>query len=152
MEFISVNTDIQSLRFEDRFAWETDVDERFQHCIVPKLITQPLVENAIIHGVADMDDGYVKLTAREENGTLVLSVQDNGEGIPQEILDRLNSPDREMPAGHLGLRNVDRIVRLYYGEEYGISASAAPGEGSCVELRLPMKMKEKMDNAEGSDR
>ena len=128
------------------------MDERFQHCIVPKLITQPLVENAIIHGVADMDDGYVKLTAREENGTLVLSVQDNGEGIPQEILDRLNSPDREMPAGHLGLRNVDRIVRLYYGEEYGISASAAPGEGSCVELRLPMKMKEKTDNAEGSDR
>ena len=41
----------------------------------------------------------------------MLSVQDNGEGIPQEILDRLNSPDREMPAGHLGLRNVDRIVR-----------------------------------------
>ena len=128
------------------------MDERFQHCIVPKLITQPLVENAIIHGVADMDDGYVKLTAHEEDGTLVLSVQDNGEGIPQEILDRLNSPDREMPAGHLGLRNVDRIVRLYYGEEYGISASAAPGEGSCVELRLPMKMKEKTDNAEGSDR
>ena len=152
LELLEKYLDIQSLRFEDRFAWETDVDERFQHCIVPKLITQPLVENAIIHGVADMDDGYVKLTAREENGTLVLSVQDNGEGIPQEILDRLNSPDREMPAGHLGLRNVDRIVRLYYGEEYGISASAAPGEGSCVELRLPMKMKEKMDNAEGSDR
>ena len=43
-------------------------------------------------------------------------------------------------------------MRLYYGEEYGILASAAPGEGSCVELRLPMKMKEKMDNAEGSDR
>ena len=152
LELLEKYLDIQSLRFEDRFAWETDVDERFQHCIVPKLITQPLVENAIIHGVADMDDGYVKLTAREENGTLVLSVQDNGEGIPQEILDRLNSPDREMPAGHLGLRNVDRIVRLYYGEEYGISASATPGEGSCVELRLPMKMKEKMDNAEGSDR
>ena len=152
LELLEKYLDIQSLRFEDRFAWETDVGERFQHCIVPKLITQPLVENAIIHGVADMDDGYVKLTAREENGKLVLSVQDNGEGIPQEILDRLNSPDREMPAGHLGLRNVDRIVRLYYGEEYGISASAAPGEGSCVELRLPMKLKERTDNAEGSDR
>lgn len=152
LELLEKYLNIQSLRFEDRFAWETDVDERFQHSIVPKLITQPLVENAIIHGVADMDDGYVKLTAHEENGTLVLSVQDNGKGIPQEILDRLNSPDREMPSGHLGQRNVDRILRLYYGEEYGISASAAPGEGSCVELRLPMKMKERTDNAEGSDR
>ena len=79
--------DIQSLRFEDRFAWEIDVDERFQHCIVPKLILQPLVENSIIHGVANMDDGYIKLSAREKSGTLILSVQDNGVGIPQDVLE-----------------------------------------------------------------
>ncbi len=68
------------------------------------------------------------------------------------MLDWLNTPIGMSPAGTFGLKNVDRIVRLYYGEEYGISASAAPGEGSCVALRLPMKMKEKTDNAEGSDR
>lgn len=138
LELLEKYVDIQLLRFEDRFACEMDVDERFQHCIVPKLILQPLMENAIIHGVSGINDGYIKLSAREEEGTLILSVQDNGAGIPPEILDRLNSDDMEMPAGHLGLRNVDRIVCLYYGADYGISASSTPGKGSCVELRLPM--------------
>ena len=120
LELLEKYLDIQSLRFEDRFAWEIDVDERFQHCIVPKLILQPLVENSIIHGVANMDDGYIKLSAREKSGTLILSVQDNGVGIPQDVLDWLNDPDRDVPGGHLGLKNVDRIVRLYYGGAYGI--------------------------------
>lgn len=149
LELLEKYLDIQSLRFEDRFAWEIDVDERFQHCIVPKLILQPLVENSIIHGVANMDDGYIKLSAREESGTLILSVQDNGVGIPQDVLDWLNDPGRDVPGGHLGLKNVDRIVRLYYGGDYGISAYSTPGEGSCVELRLPMN-KEENGNAEGS--
>lgn len=149
LELLEKYLDIQSLRFEDRFAWEIDVDEMFQHCIVPKLILQPLVENSIIHGVANMDDGYIKLSAREKSGTLILSVQDNGVGIPQDVLDWLNAPDRDVPGGHLGLKNVDRIVRLYYGGDYGISAYSAAGEGSCVELRLPMN-KEENGNAEGS--
>ena len=149
LELLEKYLDIQSLRFEDRFAWEIDVDERFQHCIVPKLILQPLVENSIIHGVANMDDGYIKLSAREESGTLILSVQDNGVGIPQDVLDWLNDPGRDVPGGHLGLKNVDRIVRLYYGSDYGISAYSTPGEGSRVELRLPMN-KEENGNAEGS--
>lgn len=151
LELLEKYLDIQSLRFEDRFAWEIDVDERFQHCIVPKLILQPLVENSIIHGVANMDDGYIKLSAREKSGTLILSVQDNGVGIPQDVLDWLNAPDRDVPGGHLGLKNVDRIVRLYYGGDYGISAYSAAGEGSLVELRLPMN-KEENGNAEGSGR
>lgn len=151
LELLEKYLDIQSLRFEDRFAWEIDVDERFQHCIVPKLILQPLVENSIIHGVANMDDGYIKLSAREKSGTLILSVQDNGVGIPQDVLDWLNDPDRDVPGGHLGLKNVDRIVRLYYGGDYGISAYSAAGEGSRVELLLPMN-KEGNGNAEGSGR
>lgn len=151
LELLEKYLDIQSLRFEDRFAWEIDVDERFQHCIVPKLILQPLVENSIIHGVANMDDGYIKLSAREKSGTLILSVQDNGVGIPQDVLNWLNDPDRDVPGGHLGLKNVDRIVRLYYGGDYGISAYSAVGEGSRVELRLPMN-KEGNGNAEGSGR
>lgn len=151
LELLEKYLDIQSLRFEDRFAWEIDVDERFQHCIVPKLILQPLIENSIIHGVANMDDGYIKLSAREKSGTLILSVQDNGVGIPQDVLDWLNDPDRDVPGGHLGLKNVDRIVRLYYGGDYGISAYSAVGEGSRVELRLPMN-KEGNGNAEGSGR
>ena len=66
---------------------------------------------------------------------------DNGCGIPQEVLDKLNSQDKTLPGGHLGLNNVDKIIRLYYGDSYGITAHTYRGEGSCIELRLPMQIK-----------
>ena len=151
LELVGRYVDIQSIRFADRFACEIDVADRYQSCLVPKLALQPLVENAILHGVADKDDGYVKVWAEEKDGDLVIYVSDNGRGIPQEILDRLNSADQELPGGHLGLGNVDSIIRLYFGSEYGLTAQASPGEGSRVEVRLPMRRKERLD-AESFDR
>ena len=134
--------DIQAIRFEDRFTCEIDVAERFRSCLVPKLALQPLVENAILHGVSDMEEGYVKLWAEEDEGDLLLTVSDNGPGIPPEILEKLNSPDKRIPGGHLGLFNVDSIIRLHYGPRYGLSARVLPGEGSRVRLRLPVKREE----------
>lgn len=150
LELIGRYLAIQEVRFGDRFVCELDVDERFQHCVVPKLILQPLVENAIIHGVADSDEGFIKLWAEEDaEGYLLLKVSDNGSGIPPEVLERLNSHEL-IPGGHLGLNNVDRIVRLSYGESCGLSAYPNEGGGSCVQLRLPMQKGE--DHAQGTDR
>ena len=140
---------IQEIRFEDRFVCEIDVDERYQHCIVPKMVLQPLVENAIIHGVADLEEGYIKLWAEEDGGDLLLRVSDNGKGIEPEVLARL-ARHEDIPGGHLGLNNVDRIIRLYYGEGYGLTAASDGGNGSCITLRLPMTKGE--DHAEGIDR
>lgn len=140
--------DIQLLRFEDRFTCEIDVPERLRRCLVPKLVLQPLVENAIIHGLAGREDGYIKLWAEEEGEDLLLFVSDNGCGIPAEVLERLNGEERRGPGGHLGLYNVDSIVRLHFGPGYGLSARSRPGEGSTVCLRLPMR-KEDEDHAEG---
>ncbi|MCM1296881.1 MAG: ATP-binding protein, partial [Muribaculaceae bacterium] len=95
--------------------------------------------------------GYVKLWAREEDGDLLLSVSDNGPGIPPAVLEQLNSGDKQIPGGHLGLNNVSSILRLHYGERYGLSAKASAGEGSCVCLRLPIRREENAD-AEGFDR
>ncbi len=138
LELIDRYLDIQSLRFEDRFTCEIDIPERFRGCLVPKLLLQPLVENALIHGVANQDDGYIKLWAEEQNGDILLCVSDNGCGIPKDMLMRLNQKTYDMPQGHLGLFNVSTIIRLHFGETYGISAESAPGEGSCVKLRLPI--------------
>lgn len=151
LELIERYIDIQLIRFEDRFTCEIDITEQFQSCLVPKLVLQPLVENAIIHGVVDREEGYIKLLAEEEDGDLLLSVTDNGCGIPPEILARLNSEDKRVPGGHLGLFNVDSIVRLHFGAKYGISARSTPGEGSCVQLRLPIR-REEDHNAEGFGR
>jgi two-component system sensor histidine kinase YesM len=65
--------------------------------------------------------------------------------MSEELLSCLNSPDRELPEGHLGLNNVQRIVRLYYGEGYGISAKAGESGGSVVQIRLPIVKKEVED-------
>lgn len=141
LELIERYIDIQSIRFEDSFACEIDVEERFMHCVLPKLVLQPLVENSIIHGLAGKVDGYIKLWAERDGDDLKLCVWDNGCGIPQEVLDKLNSQDKTLPGGHLGLNNVDKIIRLYNGDSYGITAHTYRGEGSCIELRLPMQIK-----------
>ena len=150
LELIERYLDIQEIRFGDRFVCEIDVDERFQHCVVPKLVLQPLVENAILHGVADSDEGFIKLWAEEDaEGALLLNVSDNGSGIPEDVLRRLNSHET-IPGGHLGLNNVDRIVRLSYGAAYGLRAYPIAGGGSCVQLRLPLQKGD--DHAQGPDR
>jgi len=151
LELVERYVNIQTIRFGDRFTCEVDVAERYQSCLVPKLALQPLVENAILHGVADREDGYVKVWAGEEEGMLLLYVSDNGCGIPREVLERLNGEPQPLPGGHLGLFNVDSILRLRYGESCGLSAWSAPGEGSCVRLKMPLKRKEKA-YAEGPDR
>ena len=83
-----------------------------------------------------LDEGYIKLRAEEDGGDLLLRVSDNGRGIAPEVLDRL-ARHEDIPGGHLGLNNVDRIIRLYYGEGYGLTAESGD-TGSRVTLRLPM--------------
>lgn len=152
LELVERYLEIQYIRYEDRFSCEIDVEERFQHCLVPKLILQPVVENAIIHGVADSTSGYIKITAAGREGDMILTVSDNGCGIPENILDRLNHGQTAGPGRHLGLRNVDSILRLHYGESYGIRAESEPGKGTRVMLCLPMRKKEEESYAEGAYR
>ena len=161
LELLDRYLDIQLIRFEDRFTCEIDAVDRLQSCLVPEVdlpdvlvpsfILQPLVENAIIHGVADRDDGYIKVQAVQEGDDLVLRVSDNGCGMTPEVLERLNSGDKRIPGGHLGLYNTDSIIRLRFGAAYGLTARSVPGEGSCVSLRMPIQREEACD-AEGADR
>lgn len=138
LDLIDRYLDIQYIRFQDSFACEIEVAEQFQHCMVPKMTLQPLVENAIVHGVADMEEGYIKLWAEQDGTDLLLHVRDNGAGIPADVLERLNSPDKQIPGGHLGLYNADKIIGLHFGPGYGLTAESTPGKGSTVTLRLPM--------------
>lgn len=147
LELIERYIEIQSIRFEDRFTCEIDIGEQFQSCQVPKMVLQPLVENAIIHGVAEQEDGYIKISAKEEKGELLILVSDNGCGMPREVLEQLREGYQRLPGEHLGLYNVSSIIRLHYGETYGLTIESEPGNGSCISLRLPMQKGER--NAEG---
>ena len=139
LELLERYIDIQLIRFEDRFACEIEVDDALMGCMVPKLVLQPIVENAVIHGVRDMDDGYIKIWAEADAGDLRLFVQDNGRGMEKPQDGPLGFGVSGRPGEHLGMFNVDSILRLHFGDAYGLSVRSRPGEGCLVMVRLPMR-------------
>lgn len=142
LELVERYIDIQSIRFEDRFTCEIAVGEEYQGCLVPKLVLQPLVENAIIHGVGDREDGYIKIWAEAEGQTLALWISDNGCGMAPDMVEAINRGDAREAGGRLGIYNVNSIIKLHFGQAYGITAQSAPGEGCRMSVRLPMQKKE----------
>ena len=129
---------IQKIRFAGRFLYETEVPDMLEDCVIPKMILKPLVENAIIHGLDGCANGYICIYAAQKDGILRISVTDDGCGMGQEMLDWMNSPNPAKRDGHLGLYNVIQILKLYYGEEYGIQAESDTS-GTTVTIRLPAK-------------
>ena len=94
---------------------------------MPKLILQPIVENSIIHGLEGRSDGHIKISALKKKGQdgaeiLEITVTDNGKGIDDEMIALIEADDPEALKGHLGIKNVNTIIRLYYGKEYGVHA------------------------------
>ena len=138
MDTIESYIKIQKIRFAGRFLYETEVPDMLEDCVIPKMILQPLVENAIIHGLDGCANGYICIYAAQKDGILRISVTDDGCGMGQEMLDWMNSPNPAKRDGHLGLYNVIQILKLYYGEEYGIQAESDTS-GTTVTIRLPAK-------------
>ncbi len=131
--------EIQKIRFPGKFSYSAQVEDEVLDALVPKLMLQPLVENAIIHGFEDGSSGRITVTAGELGGRLVITVQDDGCGLSQESRERFER--REKPAsGHLGLYNVDAILRLHYGPESGLQfMSPSGGRGTCIRITLPIR-------------
>lgn len=134
---------IQKARYEEKIAYEIDVDESVMHCRVIKLILQPLVENAIYHGIKERrGNGTIWIQVRREDQTLVLTVRDDGAGLPSEKVEQLTqalkSGQREDLKIGYGMFNVHERIRLTYGNAYGLSISSRLGEGTTVEIRHPL--------------
>lgn len=150
-ELVEAYVEIQKIRFEDKFEFLVDIPEELMEAKVPKLILQPIVENAIIHGFRGRDYGMVLLQGKldEETGSLLIFVKDDGVGASSEVIERLNrheapeeasNEDRsnvEKRSGSIGFYNVNEIIRLNYGDAYGLSIESVPGEGTKVEYVLP---------------
>jgi two-component system, sensor histidine kinase YesM len=136
---------IQKARYEEKFDYEVSVQEGLKGCRVMRLILQPLVENAIYHGIKERrGHGTLRVEARvEERGgakDLVLSVRDDGVGMDEASLTRLRASldDGSGPyLGGYGIRNVHERIRLTFGRPYGLSFSSVRGEGTEVVARHP---------------
>ncbi len=142
LKFLKEYLAIQQYRFGDVFAYVLQVDEEAEGCYLPKMIIQPLVENACVHGleaVADRRSVEIQIALREEQ--LFVTVTDNGGGIPEARLGAMRTMLRggEKLKGATGLYNVYQRLRLYYGEDFVLDVSSRERMGTCFYLTIPLR-------------
>ncbi|MFM9276933.1 cache domain-containing sensor histidine kinase [Paenibacillus jiagnxiensis] len=141
VEHVSAYVKVQRFRFQNSFEWICEVEEEICGFYVPKLILQPLVENAIYHGFKGRaDPGYIMLSGMREGDALRLTVSDDGRGIAAERLEAIrNSLESEQGSAlGFGLRNVHERLR-HYGPQYGLSVTSEPGHYTSVSLLVPIR-------------
>jgi len=130
---------IQQMRFDNAFTYEISCEEEIKKAITPKIVLQPLVENAIVHGLGTLgDSGLITVTAKKQNDLLIFEVHDNGCGIPLKKLEHILETDPHSPNG-FGLKNVHERIRLGCGPEYGLELESKPDEETTVRVRLPLQ-------------
>ena len=143
LEIIRYYVEIQKIRFSGQFVFVEEIPKLIYDCLLPKMILQPLVENSILHGLEGFENGYICIYAEiqksSEADILSVSVSDDGSGINADMLDWLNQKDVIKKRGHLGLYNVIQILKLYYADNYNISASNLKEGGSVVTIHIPVK-------------
>jgi two-component system sensor histidine kinase YesM len=141
---------IQKMRFKNKFEFEIEAEEAVLACKTLKLILQPIVENAIYHGIESMADvGHIRITAAAVEDRLCLRVQDNGLGIPPQKLQQLLTGvgvgvgvGKAGEAPGVGLRNVHERVKLYFGDTYGVQVESQLEEGTAVTIWIPLVKEE----------
>ena len=142
LKMVESYVDIQKIRFKDKFTCDIEIPMGLEEQIVPKLIIQPIVENAIIHGLRECEEGSIFINIFKKEEDLWIEVSDNGRGIDEDVAKQINTRRLEEQKGHIGIRNVDAILSLYYGEKYGVFVERIAEGGTKVTLRLPCKGKE----------
>ena len=142
LDAIHVYVKIQRMRFGDRvnFSYSVSNEINQKEVQILPLLIQPLVENAISHGLEGLTyPGFVRLTITKDHHDLVITVQDNGSGIPADRLARLQERI-EIPSTHakqnIGLANVNHRVKMFYGPTYGLTIESVIGSGTQVTLRI----------------
>ena len=131
------------LQFKDGFHVEiidNIKDKDILDCNIPKLTFQPIVENAVKHGIRCRGQNIqISIFARREGKDLVIQIRDNGSGIPENMLHQINERlKRDEPAGNsIGLRNVNERIRLHFGNRYGIRLESREGSYTTVVIRIP---------------
>ncbi|EXX85218.1 histidine kinase [Paenibacillus darwinianus] len=132
---------IQQMRFKNKFAFAIEADEEALSCMTLKLVLQPLIENAIVHGIEYMvDEGFIRIKASVTGDVLTFEIADNGVGMSPGKLDRLLSGeaiDKSGAGSGVAVRNVHDRIRLYYGVQYGLSFESEQEEGTTVRVRIP---------------
>ena len=153
---------IQRYRFNNRFSLEIIIDEEDEVAYdfkIPRLIIQPVVENAIFHGLEEkLEGGKVVIEVIVTDRHLILTISDNGKGISKEELERINarihSADKRLEDGEevrqrntgIALPNIHKRIQLLFGEEYGVNVYSTLGQGTDVEITVPANYERNVRN------
>ena len=149
LEHVRSYLTIQEMRYKNKFRYLIDIPEELMNHTVLKITLQPLVENAIYHGIRSVDyEGLIEISGYDEDEDMILTVRDNGRGIDpaklarllqDDFVDEVDGPRNE----GTGVRNVHERIRLYFGETYGLSYQASDNGGTLITIRLPADGREK---------
>lgn len=132
---------IQNIRYKNKFTYNIEAEEDTLNLTSIKLIIQPLIENAIYHGMEYMSgDGDILVKSYKKEEDLYIDIIDNGLGMPQEVADSLltaNNINHQKKGSGIGLRNVHERIKLYFGDEYGLEVYSEPDEGTTIRIHMP---------------
>ena len=133
---------IQKMRYKNKFSTQISAEDGVESLYTIKLIIQPILENAIYHGMAYADgDGEIQIHAFREGEDVLIEVTDNGPGMPEELVEQLLSPNGPAVSGAkgsgIGFRNVHQRIQLTFGPDYGLTILSEPDSGTTVRIRLP---------------
>ncbi|ASA19706.1 sensor histidine kinase [Paenibacillus donghaensis] len=130
---------IMQVRNPDVLRYEMNIPERLKDIPIPKLSLQPLIENAIYHGLKTKgSQGLISIEARESGGNVIITVGDNGVGMSKEQVSRIEEyRSREGKPASIGIYSVYERIKLYFGEPYGLTVESTPGEGTVMSMTLP---------------
>ena len=134
---------IQHARYKDIMEYAVLIDPQLHNAMIPKLTLQPLVENALYHGIKlKRAVGMIRISGVMEDGCIVLRVEDNGVGIPKQRLEHLRSAMESDERVGFGLSAVNQRLQLQFGREYGLTVTSEEGTGTMVTARIPYVEKE----------
>lgn len=141
MEYVRYYLEIQKFRYGDQLTYSVHVEEGVEECYIPKLCIQLAAENAVVHGLEPkMGGGRVDIAAEQKDGKIQITVADNGVGFGTdgEIRLPLKMEAGDKSHNHVGINNADSIIKLMYGNEYGIHIYSKYGEGTRVIITIPL--------------
>lgn len=140
LEYLKSYLEIQEYRYLDKFQVDYNIDPEILLYRIPKLLLQPIVENALIHGIEPMEgQGLLVIKGYKENDTIKLVITDNGVGIPPGKLKNILCAQERKHAGltGIGIANVNERIKIYFGEPYGLVIESVYGFYTMVEVTLP---------------
>lgn len=154
-EHVSIYLQLQNMRFHDSITFVSDIPDELTEYLIPKLTLQPVIENAVLHGILEKENksGTIVLTGWMENDDIILLISDDGVGISPEKLGTILSGKGTSSSGgtNIAVYNTHRRLQILYGTEYGLTYSSRPGQGTEVQIRIPAQKEYRSPYSSGSE-